>query len=219
LEQVSAVDAYNMARRRRKRRAEQKSKPRAMTSIVMQPPELQVTPTQTHTFRFGSTSATARNVTVGYLLAACGGACTIVNGTLSFIASSMRVKRVVLYAAPLAGADDVGTLNWTEAVDAPDREVVRNAIGASGPSVQTLVPAKNSASGYWYGNGSVATVIFAISSPVGSVVDVTLEYTQVNQHAASSYSIAAGVLGNWYYGYLDGPTAHTYVPIGLPGTF
>jgi len=124
-----------------------------------------------------------------------------------------------LYVAPLAGADDVGNLQFTASFDTPDREVVRSAIGASGPAVQTLVPAKNSTAGFWYGNASGATTLFQIASPVGSIVDVTVSFTFVNNYAASSYAVAAGVLGAFNYGYLDGPATHAYTPIGLPSTF
>lgn len=214
-----AFQNYVMPRKGKSKKKVERKEEGRMSVIVMQPPALQSTPEMVHTFRFGSTSATQRNITVLDLLGICGGYCTVVNSTLSLVACTVRLKSVRLYTAPLAGADDVGNLQFTASFDTPDRELVRSAIGASGPAVQTLVPPRRSTAGFWYGNASAATTLFQIASPVGSVVDVTVGFTFINNYNNSSQVIAAGVLGSFYYSYLDGPITHSYIPVGLPSTF
>jgi hypothetical protein len=65
---------------------------------------------------------------------------------------------------------------------------------------------------------TAAVNLFALSCPIGSIVDLSVSFTLSNIQGALQETVASGSLGNVYYLALDGPSANTYIPLGLPTT-
>jgi len=79
----------------------------------------------------------------------------------------------------------------------------------------TFVPPPSSLASQWL---SSAANVFAVSAPVGSVLDLDVQYTNSNVFGLAAATVVSGTLGSIYYLALDGPSSNSYVPRGLPTT-
>jgi hypothetical protein len=185
-----------------------------------QPPELQVVPKHTHVFRFLSDGANVA-VTVGSLLGVGGCIGTVTNTHMVSIASAVQLHKVSVWSEPAAlGAEASATVEYATGIaNAPDEEKITSVVGTAIPRCLHSTPPPKSLASFVWNSTSAATVLFNIASPAGSVVDVEATFWFSNQIAASTQNVVTAVIGSVYYGYLDGPAAHHYSPLGLASTF
>jgi len=203
----------------RRKKGERKAPSRLSPISVMR---LQVTPVTRHTFRFSATAAQGAltPVSVTNLIGICGGIGTITNSTINHIASSFRVHRVTITAPAAAAADTTARITWGSSNQTPDIEWVDSTVGSAFPLRVSSVPPKLSDARLWYSSINAATAVFNLAYPVNAIVDVDIEYTQLNNMALfATAGVTTVVLGNIYYLPLDGVASHNLVAVGLPTTF
>jgi len=80
----------------------------------------------------------------------------------------------------------------------------------------SFVPPPKSLASFWL---STAANVFGIRAPVGSVIDILVGFRLSNVFGAGPIVVASATAGNVYYLALDGASALTYSPVGLPTTF
>lgn len=177
-----------------------------------------------HTFRY-ATSGTVTNttLTVGSILGALGGICTVANTTLQCWTSSFRIKWAKVWVNPSSTNDEV---SWTWSDFSLDRDQER-AMTRDLPANVTVaaavkyVPTPGTIVADWYG-GLVAstTVLASVSCPAGTIIDFHVDFTMNARilGAGVTRSITTGVLGNTYWLALDGVTSNLMRPRILPST-
>jgi hypothetical protein len=185
------------------------------------PPRLMCTPRVQHVFRFVSTGGSLLSVTCTELLGACGTICTVANTTVSQLASSVRIKSITVWPSASATSPQNCTLQWaTQATDQTPDELVDLSIPEGVLLTRALVfrPPARSLAGYWNSSVISSTTLLSAAIPIGSVLDLSVEFTVANVFAQLSQSVAAGVLGAIYYLALDGPASNKWTPVGVPTT-
>jgi len=181
------------------------------------PPALSLAPRMSRTIRYQNTSASVESVTV----ATCAG--TIGSIGISAVAtqpicSSLRVSQIKIWPAAGGACSVAWALESTGFVkDEVTDHSIPTGITTSGGSV--FRPPPLSLASFWRNRTNTDT-LFTIESSVGSIVDVTFEFTLPAGFADfASQVVASAVIGNFYYLALDGPTTNKYVPVVLPTTF
>lgn len=195
-------------------RRSRRGPPRGRTPTEM-PPQINVVPRSRHTFRFVATSTFTGNINSNDLLAVPGGVTIITNNTIRGIASSMRIHRISIF--PASGS--YANIAWFDGVHAQDIELNQDQpLGTTLPTVVSSSPPSGTLTADWFNSGLNA-IIVGLLVPIGSVVDVDLEWTTTNSYVGVNVNIVTGPQGTFYYGYLDGTTSHKLQPVGLPNTF
>lgn len=185
-----------------------------------QPPNIQASVAYGHTFRFTSSGNTARNVNVGTLIGACGNTCVIANTSMNSWASSVKIKSIRIWSPAAAAADVSASVAWAATLNnVPDDEKLASTVGSAFTGYFRSVPPRKSLASDWWSTTAGAQILFSITAPTNSIVDVTVAVRLCNVLPLQNLGIATGVLGNVYYGYLDGAATHSFVPVGLPSTF
>jgi hypothetical protein len=103
----------------------------------------------------------------------------------------------------------------TASIAAPDEvsdKSVPTGITVTGSVV--FVPDPKSVASFWSNAGQ----LMVIQTTIGSIVDLSVDWTLDAFISPDTLSIATGVLGSAYFLALDGPSGNTYTPIGLPTT-
>lgn len=184
------------------------------------PPTIDLAPTCRHVFRFTCNAGTTGvNVRAQDLIGVCGGVCTVTNSTFRPMASSVRIHKVTVWQGLSSTGFEFASVWWAtglaQARDSEKNRTIPQGSTITGPVVFTPPPGTLAA--FW--QTSASTTIFAIACAPGSVVDVDLSFTLSDSIISSTTTIATGVLGTIYYGYLDGPSNHQFMPVGLVSTF
>jgi hypothetical protein len=184
------------------------------------PSELTLFPPKRMRLQFYTTGQT-RTITVSDLLLACGGIVTVVNSVLTSFHSSLKLRRVIIWPGPTSGTPQNATLDWLGASNfTPDRSKIRampEGVTVTGGLV--FQPPKGSLNGFWQTSANGSSSVFSLAASAGSLIEVDLMVTIPVVDAPVTQTIATGVLGAVYYGYLDGSTTHNYAPVGLTSTF
>jgi len=188
------------------------------------PPDLNVTPVNSITLRYQATAAvTGTNITVGYLLAACGNICTVANTTLESIASSVRVRRVTIWpAASSTSSPGYNQANLAWVLSSTSKDDSRISVLPDGVTASKCVssrPPRGTLAGMWHTNNDNSLAVLIIACSAGSVIDVQLQFTCQNIFGGVATSVASGTQGDFYYTYLDSTSGHLLAPIGRPRTF
>jgi len=147
-----------------------------------------------------------------------GSICTVANSKVQPWTSSIRLVKVTVWPAPSASAASATELYWSNGTSAQIPDEARITTIPEGISVTralTFKPPAMSLAADWL---VVPATIFTISSPVGSVVDVTIQSRLSNIFEVANITIVTGTLGTVYYLALDGPATNKYLPQGLPTT-
>lgn len=186
------------------------------------PPTIECTPALSHRYRyFANATATNANVTVGNLLGAMGGICTVANSTISSICSSVRVKRVSIYSGVVSTGAVNAELTWFAGGSSFTKDDSKESSVPEGITMERVLvtrpPAKALAS-FWQNSASVSNVLFQITCQGGSLIDVEMVGTlgnNLSNVAITGYSTAT--LATVYYGRLDG-VGGKFQPLGVPTT-
>jgi hypothetical protein len=206
--------------RRVKRRSQGKRKlvsyP-SQNSQALQPPPFLPTVKTEHKFRFTSGSMTGSNVMItrkqilNLLLMATSATTTV------RLFQAVRLKRVRMWSNPtaLGQPPDACQLEWL-GENSPSTVISDSSMGVRPAHVNSLPPP--SASNRWWSiSGQLESdVLFALTFPANTIVDVTVSARLVEQESPTAGDIPAGAsLGQLYGDYLDGITSSILSPIGL----
>jgi hypothetical protein len=175
-----------------------------------------------HTFRFKNTNAAVNTpITVGSLMGICGGMCNVANTDFLPWATSVRLRRVQIWASAPAAGNTLCEVIWaTNDNNNPDTETLQEAMGSALVThVDVRPPARTTLIGDWWNVNANAFNLFSITCPALSITDVTVDFTLPNNIIGANRGIAAGAVGNQAYLALDNAAAagtHNFVPEGLP---
>jgi len=184
-------------------------------------PQLRTNVVVSHTYRFVSTSGTATTVTNDSVIAALGNICTVTNTSVSAIAQSFHVRKLTLVSPPASqGASATCSVEWLAAavVSSTNMEVSDTTVSVAVPACVVSSPPANSNAAFW--QTSSTNGLFILTAPVGTVIDLAVDYILVDDPAFNKITtVATGVLGTMYYLSLDPNATHRYTPVSLTTTF
>lgn len=207
--------------------SKRRGKSRAMASRTPSlPPVLDAVIACNHVFRFSVTTGFGSlvNITGGNLAGVIGGICTTANATVRTIASSIRVRRITVWPPQQGSPQNPPEVVWFSAITIMEKDASRERLLPAGISVtaplSTRPPRNTLCSDFFAVSSGASQPMFGlINMAAGAVIDVELSWTVTNNLLGSSPAIATGVLGTYYYLYLDGSTSHQIQPVGKPTTF
>jgi len=182
------------------------------------PPMLSANLTQSHRFRFIASSNIAAVTIQSADLIRVAGMMAVSTSQLNPINQVVRLKRVEIWA-PTATSNVASTasVEWPGAGFNPSREFSDTSINVSEPAHVVAKPPIDALAQFWQAAGQA---MFILTCPAGSVVDVTLQFIQLDGTAsASSIAVTGATQGAIYYGYLDGDTTHLLTPVSLSSIF
>lgn len=188
------------------------------------PRVLNTTPIVRATLRFESTAALVRYaVSVGEVLGACGGICTVANSALTCWATSVRVKTIRIYP-PVQGSAILAQpaeVTWIGATGTGQKDNVKDRTIPYGVSIGTMLrttPPKNTFASMWQAASAASVGLFELTIEDACIIELDVIYTLANTLATIDRTIASGVLSNAYYLYLDDTGGSTIAPLGRPRT-
>lgn len=188
------------------------------------PPSLSLVPSVVHTFRVQSNSAcTLQPLTLGGLNGLCGTIGTVTNSTCSGIASSMRIRKIIIYPSTSQSGISNAMIEWATAFSGFVKDHIRDTalpLGITNTVPVLAVPPKGSLASNWLSIalGAGAAIMY-ITCPAGCVIDITLEYT--TRGAITGYTftgVSVVTVGNMYYLPPDGILSNKLRVLGLPTT-
>jgi hypothetical protein len=188
--------------------------------LLMQPPLIETSLVKRHTFRFVTATTPTRTMTVGSAIACFGATVTVINAFYVTWASSVRIRRVSVWAPAAASGEAAASIIWASSTgpnNSADTEYDDSTVGSATPASATSVPPVKSLVGDWWTAAASTTVLATVNAPASSVVDVVLECCYSNNLAPlgpTALGSAAGALGTVFYGSFDGGGA--WSPVGLP---
>jgi len=203
--------------RRARRGKGQKSRGHAVGVV----PELETSVVFRHKFRFECTTGESVNISLLGIWGALGGICTVANSVLTTWTGSLRVRKIEIYESAQLVSTVNSAVNWytNSNSNLADKLMLNSTIPYDLPSKIVAVPPKNTLADFWWNSSAASSLaLFGIMTSVGSIIDLTVEFTLGNQAGGYQPTIATGTLGGDYYLALDGSTSNKYVPIGLPTT-
>lgn len=178
------------------------------------PPEIDLTISFSHKFRFQSGANAVVNA-VSY-----ADMCNFYQvGTgankLQGIFSAVRLRSVTVWPSLSSSTTDTVALEWS-AAGAFFKDQLKNKTlpeGQTNTSAVVFKPPKNTVCSFWH--YSTSDIIFYITASSGSVVDVHLDCCLSGAFAppTSVTTVGAVVVGNAYYGYMDGVSTHIWAPV------
>jgi hypothetical protein len=211
------------------RRKKGKESKRGSSQGLSLPPPLQAVVNGRHTFRFTVTTAvtgTALSIDGGGVCGAIGGVTTVVNSVVTCYASSFRIRRISVWPSAVAvgTASPTPEIVWYSPSNAIEKDTSIERALPAGITVCAPVhsrPPKNSLCGDWINSVvNVTNPLFGFFYvPLGSIIDMEVAWTMMNNMAGLNRTVATAILGSPYYLYLDGSTRHGFAPTGKPTTF
>jgi len=188
--------------------------PKSKAGGMSLPPEIDLTVSFRHKFRFQAGAAsvvTAVNYNeICNLLQVGTGA-----HTLQGIISTFKLRSVTIWPALSTSTTDGAALEWSAAGEF-FKDQLKNRTYPEGQTVTgalRFTPPPKSLASFW--SASSSNVLFYITAPSGSILDLDLDCTLCGAYAPPSAVTAVGsvTVGNFYYGYLDGVSTHIWAPV------
>jgi len=171
-----------------------------------------------HKFRFiAAGGASALPITRAMLLNLYSVATTTTNQARLITAT--RLKRVRVWGQPPAlGATSTPIVVEWLGTNAPSTIHSDSPMGVDASHITTIPPVDSTAS-WWNISGGAAEneVLFKITGPVGTIIDVDLSLRFADDEAAvnaESGTGAAATVGRVYWNYLDGFASKMLAPVG-----
>lgn len=206
------------------KKRQQGARANQVQSLRFGPPQLKTNVVIRHTFRFlARTGATSSGITASQILGICGNICDVANTAVVSIAGSAKVHSVSVWSPVAAqGAGATCSVEWRDAgganAFASEMESSDTSISVSQPAHIRTTPPKESGAAFWF--GASANILFVLTAPVASIVDVDLSFILNDSGSAGvPATVATGALGVNYWLALDGTTNHFYQPVSLTTTF
>jgi hypothetical protein len=170
----------------------------------------------THKFRFeNGTNNGTYNITRGNLLNMVLVATSAVTTVRPF--EAVRLRKVEMWANPVAlgSAPSNIQIEWL-GENSPSTVISDTGMGVR-PGHVASVPPPSSSNRWWSISGtSESDVMFSMTIPADSVIDVTVELRFVEQEPPTAGEVPAGAtIGQVYGDYLDGIASSKLVPVGF----
>jgi len=179
-----------------------------------------------HTFRFQVVTGFAAliNITGGNLAGIVGGTCSVVNSTVVSPASSMRVHRLTIWPPAQSAPTNPPEVTWFSPITAMEKDASKESILPAGITIERALvstpPGKTLCSDWFATVAANNQPMFGLSNvAAGGVIDVDVSWTISNNLLGVNRSVATGVVGTFYYLFLDGSTSHSIQPVGKPSTY
>jgi len=170
--------------------------------------------------RYSTNTTQTVAIEVNDLISACGGLCTVTNTTLQCWASSIKLKKIVIYPSSSSATAEPVNIKWVTSFTPFVTDTIMDETVPTGmtlPVSFTMIPPSKSLASDWLTSSS--NTLFDIAIVPGCVVDIYIDYTLAGAIPPTSITIASGVLGNQYYLSLDHSFgSNHFVPVGLPTT-
>jgi hypothetical protein len=186
------------------------------------PPQIASNVTFNHTYRFVSSSGSTTPVTVGSLMCAAGTICTVANTTVTAFYGGVKVNRISIWTPPASqGAAATCAVSFTGGANTPDREFSDSTMSVARPAHVSCRPPRGALSSFWNNSTSAATVLFRLTAPAGSIIDVSVSlilFDDVAVLTQATSAVATGTLGAQYYLSLDSNATHLFTPVSLQTT-
>jgi len=185
------------------------------------PPKLNCAPVLRTIYRFRSTSAqTNVGITGSMLAGVCGMVVYVATTTARSIASSFRIRKLTVWPG-LSTTASTSEVLWASADSTFQKDTAFiNELpgGITNTSRSVFVPPKGTLSEMWHMSGGTGSaVMFTLSCPDESIIDLDIEFTLPNAQVGSTQNFVGSTgAGVFVYGYLDGPTLATIAPLGRP---
>ena len=163
-------------------------------------------------FRYSTSAAVASNITVALLLDSLCVATTATAATR--LIKSFRLIKVEAWNLPAQGAAG-GEIVITGAGAGPENRKADVSMGVT-PAHVIWRPAPNSPSAFWQQSGtSEANVLFVITAPTVTVVDLTMEIILQCDDAptAVTSTVAGATAGTVYLAPMDGVAGNKILPV------
>jgi len=199
----------------------QSRKGRSRSRAVGVVPQLETSIVCSHKFRFECTTGESVNVSLLNLFGILGNICTVANTTLVGWAGSLRLRKVEIYESAQSVSTVNSVINWYTNSNAnlADKLTLNSTIPYDLPSKNVSIPPKNTLASFWWNTSSSSSLaLFGLQTAVGSIVDVTIDFTLGNQAGGYMQIVSTANLAGDYYLALDGPASNKLVPLGLPTT-
>jgi len=133
------------------------------------------------------------------------------------VINAVKVNSISIWS-PCTTSVLSASLEWISTYG-PSKLISDTTVSATFPAVIHSKAPPQSLAGFWSTTGSnESDVMFAMTCPVGSVVDVNINFiVQDDLNTAGVTTTNNGSVGIVYYTYLDGPSGSAdFQPIALP---
>jgi hypothetical protein len=185
------------------------------------PPPIQGTIVASHIFRYRAVAAAANSISIADMLFAMGSMGVTTTSVFS-LASSFRLKSVTIWP-PQVSAADVVFVEWATAGSLgyvkDDEKITAIPDGITVTTALTFVPPRGSIASDWVSSGaSTGSNYFNLTSPAGTIIDMSVDFTIANAFANVTFSVSSATPGHVYFSALDGFVANNLIPIGLSST-
>jgi len=209
-------------------RAQKSKNMKSKRVVPYDPPQYNAPVIAHNTFRYrvpSGASGGSSFITLQSLLAACGATCTVTGTTLSVDSDSVRIRSIKLWSPPTPGS--TVSVAWLPSIPYIRPTVTSDVCTSdSVPAFVSTSPPKNELFYGWMsliGNGVPTLSIANIVAPVGSILDISVDYQMFTGAAGTTqttYAVTSGiaVLGTKYYVSLDG-AVHRLQPVDLFTTY
>ncbi len=182
-------------------------------------PQLNTNVVVNHTLRFKNVSAGGVKTAVySHGLIASLGAVATTATNLVARAISVKINSVEVWGPASASGSDIA-IEWTGPSFSSSKEYTDTTLSTSEMSHLKCKPPKQSQSPFWIQGTASSTLMFYITSPTNSIVDLNLTWVLVDDETALSNNTFVGaVVGTNYFLALDnrfGGGAGAYNPVGL----
>ncbi len=181
-------------------------------------PPQQNNPRYAHKFRFSTTGLSAVSITAADLIGIGGGICTLANTTLSVFALAFKLTSVEIWTPVVsAGTPATCSVEWTStnANTPPFKKSDTSTVLTENAHVYTKPP-QHSVSAFW--QFSSTNVMFGITAPNGSIIEVSISYIFRDDNVPVTRTITSGTLNATYWLGLAFSSGGNAVPIGLQTT-
>jgi hypothetical protein len=185
------------------------------------PPTISTTIEVHKVLRFRAQSTAANSIQTTHLFGACG-AMGITATTVQYIASSVRLRSIVIWNPATTTSTSLVYWGYSTAAGFIKDESKSRSLpdGVTVTGAQSFSPPKGSLLNGWLSSSLGATnVICVLSCPAGSIIDVHVDFTIQNLNASySALTVASATSGRIYYLPLDGVTQNNLRAQGVTTT-
>jgi hypothetical protein len=175
--------------------------------------------TYTHTYRFTTTvGASAETITGKSLCAINGLVVTVANTTASLITSSAKLISVSMYgAAPADAGLNTMSVSFTSLDGSPSiNEFTRTSVTPAIPLRLLAKPPRGTLASNHI-SATDDTILCYLNCAANTIVDIVAEFSlKDGETNAVDVGIAAGSLGEFYYGRLTDDVASIFQNLSLP---
>jgi len=134
--------------------------------------------------------------------------------------NAIKLNRIRIWGPTTSGfASQTVTVQW-EGLNAPTTEHSDTSMNLEPAYVTSKPPMQSSCSWWSIYNNNESEVLFTLTIPAASVVDIEVSVRLIENSTTQVGEVpSGGVIGEWYYNYLDGSASGLLNPVGAVTIF